>query len=209
MISAPRRVRSSGPIALTVPAVPTAMNAGVSTVPCGVFSRPRRARVCWSRCKSWNSTTPMLMKVFRSLRSCDQHRIAVGKEAIATGDGFSVGAKQQISSTECTDHDNQRQLRKMEVREERLNHPKLKSRTDEEIGFVRTGSNFSGAGLNRGLERSNHGGADRHHSRSGRLGGEELVGGLGRYFVPFQVHLVLFEILHAHRKECTRTDFER
>src|SRR5215469_14195853 len=33
----------SGVIALTVPAVPTGMNTGVSTGPCAVTSRPRRA----------------------------------------------------------------------------------------------------------------------------------------------------------------------
>src|SRR5579864_18955 len=43
MISAPVAATSSGRIALTLAAVPTGMKAGVSTVPCAVTSRPRRA----------------------------------------------------------------------------------------------------------------------------------------------------------------------
>ena len=42
--TAPAAARSRGVTALTAPAVPTGMNAGVSTGPCGVSSRPRRAR---------------------------------------------------------------------------------------------------------------------------------------------------------------------
>ena len=43
MISAPRSSRSRWVTALTAPRVPTGMNAGVCTTPCGVVSSPRRA----------------------------------------------------------------------------------------------------------------------------------------------------------------------
>src|SRR6516162_3770292 len=43
MISAPRSSRSRCVTALTAPRVPTGMNAGVCTTPCGVVSVPRRA----------------------------------------------------------------------------------------------------------------------------------------------------------------------
>src|SRR5229473_6845372 len=43
MISAPVAATSSGRIAFTVAAVPTGMKAGVSTIPCAVCIRPRRA----------------------------------------------------------------------------------------------------------------------------------------------------------------------
>ncbi len=46
MICAPSACRSSGAIAFTLPWVPTGMKMGVSIVPCGVCSRPRRAPVC-------------------------------------------------------------------------------------------------------------------------------------------------------------------
>ena len=45
MIWAPTSTRSSGSSALTVAFVPTGMKTGVSTTPCGVSSRPTRARV--------------------------------------------------------------------------------------------------------------------------------------------------------------------
>ena len=44
-ISVPVARTCSGVIPLIVACVPTGMNAGVSTVPCGVLSRPRRAAV--------------------------------------------------------------------------------------------------------------------------------------------------------------------
>src|SRR5688572_9852561 len=43
MISAPSSSRSRCSMALTVPCVPTGMNAGVCTTPCGVWNSPRRA----------------------------------------------------------------------------------------------------------------------------------------------------------------------
>src|SRR5690242_13526605 len=43
MIEAPAPSNSWGVIPLTAPSVPTGMNAGVSTTPWGVVSRPRRA----------------------------------------------------------------------------------------------------------------------------------------------------------------------
>ena len=46
MISAPRSSRSRCVTAFTAPCVPTAMNAGVFTTPCGVVSTPRRAAPC-------------------------------------------------------------------------------------------------------------------------------------------------------------------
>ena len=45
MIVAPVASMSSGDSALTVAFVPTGMNCGVSTVPCGSVSTPVRARV--------------------------------------------------------------------------------------------------------------------------------------------------------------------
>jgi hypothetical protein len=45
MIEAPSSSSASCVNALTVAAVPTGMNAGVSITPCGVLSLPRRAAV--------------------------------------------------------------------------------------------------------------------------------------------------------------------
>ena len=44
-ISGRSRSSSQAATPLTVPPVPTGMNAGVFTTPCGVVSRPRRARL--------------------------------------------------------------------------------------------------------------------------------------------------------------------
>src|SRR5258708_24622174 len=48
-MQAPVAATASGVIALTVAAVPTGMNAGVSMTPCAVVNRPRRAAPSRSR----------------------------------------------------------------------------------------------------------------------------------------------------------------
>ena len=58
MISAPSSSSSSGVIALTVPCVPTGMKTGVSTSPCGVYKRPRRAAVSASSLINSNRKAP-------------------------------------------------------------------------------------------------------------------------------------------------------
>src|ERR1044072_1114722 len=53
-MSQPAAVRSSGVSVFTEPAVPTGMNAGVSTSPWDVVKRPARAPVDGSSASSWN-----------------------------------------------------------------------------------------------------------------------------------------------------------
>jgi hypothetical protein len=54
---APASRTSSGLRLLTVPWVPTGMKAGVSTTPCGVVSRPRRAAPSVARSAKPNALT--------------------------------------------------------------------------------------------------------------------------------------------------------
>ena len=55
-MTVPAALRWSGVIPLTVAWVPTGMKAGVSTVPCGVIKRPRRAAEAGSWSSVWNRT---------------------------------------------------------------------------------------------------------------------------------------------------------
>src|SRR5258708_36486538 len=69
MISAPASSTSRNVIALTAPRVPTGMNAGVCTAPCGVVRTPRRAfpSVCVTRnpndMAGWYSDTVKRLRV--------------------------------------------------------------------------------------------------------------------------------------------------
>ncbi len=60
MISAPVDRTASAVIALTVAAVPTGMKAGVSTVPCAVWMRPRRARPSLASSSKAKSFVPLM-----------------------------------------------------------------------------------------------------------------------------------------------------
>src|SRR3954471_7737506 len=91
--------RSSGSSALTVASVPTAMNAGECTTPCGVAKRPARAAPeVFTRVKSKLTSSP----------SYDRHRVAVGVEAVSLGDRLSIRAHRQVVTRERGDEHDQR-----------------------------------------------------------------------------------------------------
>src|SRR5262244_1017388 len=116
MICAPQRWRSSGPTALTLPALPTGMKAGVSTTPRRVCSRPRRAPVRASWWMSSKRTSPEVSdkSIGRSLIR-DQHRVAIGKEAVTQVHCFGVGGKDSLSSEEGAHQDEKGRLGQVEV----------------------------------------------------------------------------------------------
>src|SRR5207253_7715791 len=63
MICAPASSRSRWRIALTAPCVPTGMNAGVWTMPCGVRSSPRRAPPSTQRSAKLNASGTLLLDI--------------------------------------------------------------------------------------------------------------------------------------------------
>ena len=58
-------------------------------------------------------------------------------------DGVVVGSKCQFAPGECRDQHEQRRLRQVKIRQERVNHPELESRMDEKVRKTRPG--FQGA----------------------------------------------------------------
>ena len=128
-ISAPISRRSAGVRLLTTPSVPTGMNAGVSTTPCAVWSRPRRASP--SRATSSNDGTRSRHAL---TPSAIEHGVAVAVEAVAGGDGVGVGREHPLAAGEGRDQQEQRRARQVEVREERVDRAELVARHDGQIG---------------------------------------------------------------------------
>src|SRR2546423_2490996 len=78
--------------------------------------------------------------------SVDQHRIAVGKEAIAFANRGPIRIEDSLASAERANEREQRGARQMEIREQEIYRSKAKTRLDEESSF---------AGRCAGLERAN------------------------------------------------------
>src|SRR3989441_3836171 len=159
-IWAPAVRRSSGPRAFTVACVPTGMKIGVSTTPCAVVSRPARAapsvattsnfmvvraeavlpprRALQSGIVRAEAVLPprraLQSGIVRAMRraSQDQHRVAVGVEAIAGADRVAVRLHDQLAPGERRDQRQEGRARQMEVRQERVHHPKPVARGDED-----------------------------------------------------------------------------
>src|SRR5215470_12915922 len=109
-MSAPDWRTCSTVSALTVPAVPTGMKAGVRMSPRGVLSTPVRAA----------PSTALMRKGKEAIRSCallapQQAGVAVGVEAVAVGDGMGVGRLHALRPREGADQHEQRRLGQVEV----------------------------------------------------------------------------------------------
>src|SRR2546423_3022309 len=85
------------------------MKTGVSTEPCAVVSRPRRAAPSVAR-----SSKRLTRSAWRSNEceaSYDQHRVAVGVEAVAGGDGVAVRAQHGDAAGQVGDEQEQPRAR--------------------------------------------------------------------------------------------------
>src|ERR1043166_5967294 len=106
-MSQPAAVRSPGVSVFTEPAVPTGMNAGVSTSPWDVVKRPARAPVDGSWASSWNEKGieggawsardpwvrgPAGFRPHRVLRTFGQHVTGAGAGG-SSGRGGSPGGR--------------------------------------------------------------------------------------------------------------------
>src|SRR5690606_18655362 len=83
MMSEPRSRTWSRYMALTVPAVPTGMKAGVRTVPRGMESSPRRALPSVARSRNEKSSVMIGPE--------KQAGIAIGIESVAAPDRMGIG----------------------------------------------------------------------------------------------------------------------
>src|SRR5450631_2104183 len=118
-ISAPMASRSSGVIALTVPYVPTGMNAGVSTVPRPNSSRPRRAAP--SRANKSNRMGIRQQK----------HRVTVAEKSIPRLHRVGIGSQQGVAADKGRAQHEEGRLGQMKISHHGIHGSKRVSRPDE------------------------------------------------------------------------------
>src|SRR5215471_11981884 len=102
-MSVPQARTSSGRNPFTVAWVPTGMNAGVRTMPCGVISSPQRAAPSVARRRKKASAMGR-----PSTRGAEQKaRVAVGVEPVVGGDRVGVGALHGVETGKGRDQHEQ------------------------------------------------------------------------------------------------------
>src|SRR5690349_13713467 len=117
---APTASSSRGVIAFTVPYVPTGMKIGVGTSPCANCNRPARALPHVFSTRKLigfaDDAAPRAADfVYRtdSLRSSDQHRVAVAVKAIPRAHRLRVRREHALFAGERADEHQQRRARQM------------------------------------------------------------------------------------------------
>src|SRR5438105_14695162 len=110
---APVDATSSGVRPFTDPCVPTGMNVGRSTSPWGVSRMDRRAGPSLQTTRNEKPSVTV-----------DQHRIAVGKEAIAFANGGSVRIEDSLAPAKRANEREQRGARQMKIGEQEIDGAK-------------------------------------------------------------------------------------
>src|SRR5690349_11746197 len=127
--------RSSGSSAFTVASVPTAMNAGECTTPCGVANRAARAApLVVSRVKSNG-----FISCSQDVDSDDGHRVAVRIEAIAFGDRLTICAHGELVAQEGGDEHDESGAGQVEVGDQRVHNSRTCRGADEDTRLPRAG----------------------------------------------------------------------
>src|ERR1700720_4661718 len=122
-MSVPPARTSAGRMPLTVAWVPTGMNAGVRTMPCGVASSPQRAAP---------SVAMRRKKLLSDMRGPEQQtRITVGIEAIVRSDRVGVDALHGVEPGESCDQHEQGRARQVEVGHQDVDRTETVARHDE------------------------------------------------------------------------------
>src|SRR5215472_1830509 len=208
MICAPQRWRSSGPTALTLPALPTGMKAGVSTAPQRVCNRPRRAPVRASWWMSSKRTNPEVSEAFIGAPLIrDEHRVAVRKEAVTEPHGFGVSGKHPLPPEEGAHQNEKGRLGEVEIRHQRVDLVEAKARPNEERRFPRACSEEA-VFVGRRFERADHGRPDRHDAPAGLLRMIHRARRRLRDEERLRVHLVAFDLAVPDGKEGARANVQ-
>src|SRR5678815_508230 len=94
------------------------------------FVGPIVSRITWHGGRGRQRSRWALLIALR-----DKHRVAVGVEAIALGDGVAVRAEQRLAPAEGGREQQQRRAREVEVRDEGVDQPEAVAGVDEELSL--------------------------------------------------------------------------
>src|SRR5437764_7727002 len=171
-IWAPAARRSSGLRLFTAARVPTGMKAGVSTTPCAVTRRPRRAAPSLAT----TSNASALTTGATGAGSYDQRRVAIGVEPVAGRERMTVGAQDRLAAGEGGHQHQQRGARQVEIRQQRVDDAEAMARPDVDRR-VAVEDVEPPVLTRRALQRARHRGADGDHPPA--LGARRVDGGGG------------------------------
>lgn len=140
----------------------------------------------------------------------DEHAVAVACESKTTLNGMRVGGECLLTTTKSAHQHEERRAWEVEIREERVDHPELEPRRNEE-----SGADAPCCGCCRGrlcggesFEGADDGGADCDDATAFRArSGESLRCRFWKFRV-FCVEDVVLDALVAQREEGTRAYFE-
>lgn len=138
----------------------------------------------------------------------NQHRVAVGAEAIALLLGHLVGVHDGVVAAEGRHHHQLRGVGQVEVRDHGVGHREVVGVEDELVGPPLHGLDHA-VGRDGRLERAHHRRADGDHLVAAALGVVDRLGRLLRDEELLGVHLVLREVLDVDRAEVAQTHVER
>ena len=130
-----------------------------------------------------------------------EHRVAVAEEPVALRHGHRVGPADALDPGERGDQHEQRRLRQVEVRDQRIDRLEAIAGRDEQPRLAAVH-----AGRGSGFQGAHHGGADRHDASPAGL---DRAPCRRRYGVALRVHAVAAQVLHAHRLERAGADVQR
>src|SRR2546423_6114359 len=133
-------MRSSGSSALTVARVPTGMNAGVSTLPCGVEKTPARAAPAEPAISNEKSIVINPNKTAQSdgprrSASDNRHCITIRIQSVPFGDCFLIRPHGEIVPGEGRDEHDERRTRKVKVGDQTIDGAKLVRWPNEDSGI--------------------------------------------------------------------------
>src|SRR5690606_29996120 len=167
----------------------------------------RACPVTW--CRSWCARSRAIRASARYepggasvLQAPQQHRVAVGEEAVALLHRMAVGGEDPLLPGEGRDQHQQRAFRQVEVGHQRVHAADPVAGEDEDPGLA--GERLQFAIAHRALQRAHHGRAHRDHPPAGSAGAADLRHQFGADVEPLAVHGVLAHVLYPHRLEGAR-----
>src|SRR3977135_3380006 len=170
-MSAPVPATDSGSIAFTVAAVPTGMNAGVSTAPRSRRRMPERAAPLLATISKANSLMRCpSAQLSGSCRPEQETGVAIGIKPVTRGDGFGVGGLHGFAAAKRAYEHEQRRARQMEIGEENVDRLEAVAGRDEGRGLAAKGPDdpvIAGRGF-QGARRSRPDGDDATARGAGR-----------------------------------------
>src|SRR5882762_2704816 len=140
-MSAPVSATDSGSIAFTVAAVPTGMNAGVSTAPRSRRRMPERAAPLLATISKANSLMRCPSAQLSGSRRPEQETgVAIGIEAVALGNGFRVSRLHGFDAAKRADEHEEGRARQVEIRQKNVDRLEAIAGRDEQRGLAAKGS---------------------------------------------------------------------